>query len=150
MNDKSQPRGGRILIVEDDMMLALLLEDQLADLGYETVKAARVSKGVSLADLGYETIKAARVSSGVALAAKAQLAAAILDVNVAGEASYPVAWALRERRIPFIFATGYGAGGLAAEFRDGPTLNKPYSYDELRRVLARALNSGPSGEPPAD
>ena len=130
MNDASQPAAQRILIVEDDMMLALLLEDQLAELGYETIKAARVS-------------------SGVALAVTAPLAAAILDVNVAGEASYPVAWALRDRRIPFIFATGYGAGGLAAEFRDGPTLNKPYTYDDLQRVLAMALNDKPAKETPA-
>jgi hypothetical protein len=62
---------------------------------------------------------------------------------VAGEASYPVASALRSRRIPFVFATGYGAAGLAAEFRACPTLSKPYSYDDLNRVLSKALIPGP-------
>lgn len=111
----------QILIVEDDMMLALLLEDQLADLGYQSVKAASVDAGVRLAETE-------------------SLDAAILDVNVAGQASYPVASALRDRRIPFIFATGYGAGGLAAEFRTAPTLNKPYDHADLQRVLAAALD----------
>ena len=120
--------GHCILILEDDMMLALLLEDQLADLGYRTVKAARVSNGVGIAST-------------------ASLDGAILDVNVAGEASYPVAEALRERGIPFIFATGYGAGGLAPEFRNAPTLNKPYAYADLERVLAAAL-AAPQGTQP--
>jgi DNA-binding response OmpR family regulator len=109
-----------ILILEDDMMLALLLEDQLADLGYHTIKASRVANGARLA-------------------ATASLDGAILDVNVAGEPSYPVAFALRDRHIPFVFATGYGAAGLAAEFRASPTLNKPYTYADLQRVLAAAL-----------
>jgi DNA-binding response OmpR family regulator len=117
MSDGSQC----ILILEDDMMLALLLEDQLAELGYQTVKAARVANGIKLAS-------------------NASLDGAILDVNVAGEASYPVASALRDRRIPFVFATGYGAAGLIAEFRAVPTLNKPYSYADLGRVLAAAFN----------
>ncbi len=124
MNDAAEDAARTILIVEDDMMLALLLEDQLAELGYRTMKAARVAGAVSLA-------------------ASARLAGAILDVNVAGEASYPVAAALRARQIPFVFATGYGSGGLAAEFRACPTLNKPYSYDELDRVLAAALQPAP-------
>jgi DNA-binding NtrC family response regulator len=121
MNDCQGASGSRcILIVEDDMMLALLLEDQLADLGYRSVKAARVATAVQLAGT-------------------VALDGAILDVNVAGEASYPVASALRDRRIPFVFATGYGSAGLAAEFRACPTLNKPYTYDDLDRVLSKAL-----------
>ena len=116
--------GPCILILEDDMMLALLLEDQLADLGYRTIKAARVANGVRVAST-------------------ASLDGAILDINVAGEASYPVAQALRKRRIPFVFATGYGAGGLAPEFRNAPTLNKPYTYADLQRVLAAALEAAP-------
>ena len=109
-----------ILIVEDDMMLAMLLEDQLADLGHRTIKAARVATAVTIAG-------------------SAAIDAAILDVNVAGEPVYPVAEALRARGIRFAFATGYGNGGVAAEYRDSPTLGKPYSPGQLNQVVRKLL-----------
>lgn len=120
MNSAPAPISAAILIVEDDMMLAMLLEDQLADLGHRTIKAARVTTAVSIA-------------------VSAAIDAAILDVNVAGDPVYPVAEALRARGIPFAFATGYGNGGLKAEFRDSPTLNKPYAADELQRIVKKIL-----------
>ncbi len=77
--------GMRILIVEDEMMVAMMLEDMLTDLGCEVVKAARVAKAVHLI-------------------ATTAIDGAILDVNVAGEAVYPVAHELQSRGIPFIFS----------------------------------------------
>ncbi len=114
-----------ILIVEDDMMLAMLLEDQLADLGLRTITASRVA-------------------AAVPIAASEAIDAAILDVNVAGDPIYPVAEALRARGIRFAFATGYGVGGLKADYRDSPTLRKPYAVGELERTVNKLLSpAGP-------
>jgi hypothetical protein len=62
---------------------------------------------------------------------------AILDVNLNGDAVYPVAEVLARREIPFIFSTGYGERGLAETYRDRPTLQKPFQLDTLDRMLAR-------------
>lgn len=112
--------GMRILIVEDEMTVAMLLEDILTDLGCEVVKAGRVAKAIRIV-------------------AVEEIDGAILDVNVAGEAVYPVASELCERGIPFIFSSGYGAGGLAPEYRDRPTLSKPFQQEELAPMLANAI-----------
>ena len=128
MNDhEASSKPACILIVEDDMMLAMLLEDQLADLGHRTIKAARVATAVRM------------------IAGSAAIDAAILDVNVAGDLVYPVAEALRARGIPFAFATGYGNAGLKAEFRDSPTLSKPYAAGELKRILTQILSPARPG-----
>jgi CheY-like chemotaxis protein len=124
----TQPNGTLaglcILIVEDEMLVAMVLEDMLTELGCEVVKAARVSKAVQLVTT-------------------AAIDGAILDVNVAGEAVDPVAHALQERGIPFIFSSGYGAGGLPAEYRDRPTLSKPFQQEELAPMLVSAIQRGP-------
>lgn len=114
--------GQCILVVEDEMLLAMMLEDMLTDLGYRVVKASR----------------AARASTLVATAA---IDCAILDVNLNGETSYSVANELRQRDVPFVFATGYGAGGLHADYHGSPMLSKPFSQDELGRVLTKTLSS---------
>src|SRR5271155_2223369 len=94
--------GMRILVVEDEMMVAMMLEDMLTDLGCEVIKAGRVAKAFQLIATG-------------------GIDCAILDINVAGEPVYPVAQELEELGIPFIFSSGYGAGGLAAKYSDRPT-----------------------------
>jgi CheY-like chemotaxis protein len=109
-----------ILIVEDEMMVAMLLEDMLTELGCDVVKAARLAKAFHLI-------------------ATAVIDCAILDISVAGESVYPLANELRRRGIPFIFSSGYGAGGLAPEYRDHPTLSKPFQQDELAPMLAGAI-----------
>jgi CheY-like chemotaxis protein len=114
--------GQCILIVEDEMLLAMMLEDMLTDLGYCVVKAARVTKATDLA-------------------ATAAIDCAILDVNLGGETSYPVAKELHRRGIPFVFSTGYGTAGLRPEYHGSPILSKPYSLKDLQRVLAKALGS---------
>jgi CheY-like chemotaxis protein len=114
--------GRRILVVEDEMMLAMLLEDLLTELGCEVFKAARIAKAFELM-------------------ATAPIEAAILDVNVAGEPVYPIARALEERGIPFVFSTGYGAKGLPAEYQNRPTLSKPFQLANLAPTLAKAIQN---------
>jgi CheY-like chemotaxis protein len=116
------PSGLRILVVEDQMVLAMMLEDMLTDLGYRVVKAARVAKAVELA-------------------ATAAIDGAILDMNVAGEPVYPVAQELHDRGIPFLFATGYGPEGLRPDYRGWPILAKPFRLADLRRVTAATFGA---------
>jgi len=113
-----------VLMVEDEMNLAMMLEDILVDAGYRVLKAARVP-------------------SALALAAAEQIDAAILDVNLAGVKVFPVAAALHRRAIPFLFTTGYGQMGISAEYSDRPVLQKPYSLDQLLAMLD-AIMAGPA------
>jgi CheY-like chemotaxis protein len=113
-----------ILIVEDEMIVAMVLEDMLAELGCDVLKAARVAKAIHLI-------------------CTSAIDGAILDVNVAGDEVYPVAHELQERGIPFIFSSGYGAGGLPTEYRDRPTLSKPFLREELAPILVSAIQKSP-------
>jgi CheY-like chemotaxis protein len=118
--------GLRLLIVEDEAMVAMMVEDMLADLGCVVVDVAGT------------------LSRGLALVADGDLAldGAILDVNLGGEKVYPVAEALAARGIPFIFATGYGIAGIAEDFSHIPALAKPYEARALEMMLASALGRG--------
>ena len=70
--------------------------------------------------------------------------AAVLDLNLHGEESYPAAEILRGRRIPFVFATGYGSAALADPFQDVPLLTKPYVLDDLDRALHQVITAAGS------
>jgi CheY-like chemotaxis protein len=113
--------GRRVLIVEDELMIRMLLEDMLGELGY-TIAA-----------------QASRMDEALAAAERADFDLAILDVNLNGETSAPVAEALAARGCPFVFSTGYGNSGLPERFRDRPTLKKPFQIDGLGRTLESAL-----------
>lgn len=116
--------GLRILVVEDETVVSMLLEDMLAELGCEVVgPAARLGRALELAKTGAFDL-------------------AVLDVNLAGEEVYPVADALAVRGLPFVFATGYGKGGVRGAYRDRPTVQKPFQQPHLRRALADALAGG--------
>lgn len=115
-----QPGGPpRLLVVEDELMIRMLLEEMLAELGY-TVAA-----------------EAAHIDEALPLARNAEVDAAILDLNLNGQSVIPVADLLVERGVPFIFATGYGERGLPEAYRNHPTLQKPFEQDMLDRVLSR-------------
>jgi CheY-like chemotaxis protein len=114
------PDGLCVLVVEDEMLVAMMLERVLRDLGYRVIKAARVARATQLA-------------------ADAAIDAAILDVNLAGKPSYEVAETLRQRGIPFVIASGYDPGRLPAEFRDLAVLRKPYTPAQVERLLAEAI-----------
>jgi len=113
----------RILIVEDELMIRMLLEDMLSDLGYKV------------------TAEAGRVDEAIPLARDAEVDAAILDLNLNGQSVLPVAELLVDRGVPFIFATGYGERGLPECYRNHPTLQKPFEQGTLERVLARVFES---------
>lgn len=118
---EERQRSMRVLIVEDEVLIALHLADMLSDLGHEVVQSAH------------------HLAEAIRLAEVAVIDLAILDLNLGGMRSDPVAGILRRRGIPFIFATGYGASGLPAGFEDELILGKPYGEEELRRVLARLI-----------
>lgn len=114
--------GQRILIVEDEMLVAMLMEDMLTDLGYEVVGTA------------------SRVDTAVEMAQRETFDAAVLDVNLNGQDAYPVADTLIARGIPFAFATGYGEAGVREPYRSYPTLQKPFQQQHLKDVVATALS----------
>jgi CheY-like chemotaxis protein len=114
----------RVLVVEDELMIRMLLEDMLSELGY-TVAA-----------------EAARIEEALEAAKNADFDLAILDVNLDGQPISPVVDALVERGRPFVFATGYGERGLPEGYRDRPTLKKPFQLEGLQRMLESALHTG--------
>ncbi len=117
----SERRRLRILIVEDEMLVAMNIEDMLLELGHEVAGLA------------------GRLSPALALAGEAQFDVAMLDVNLAGEQSFPIADALAERGIPYLFATGYGREGLASGHEETPVLQKPYRDKQVEAALKRML-----------
>ena len=117
-------QGLRVLVVEDEALVSMLLEDMLADHGCEVAGvASRISQALDM------------VSGELAFDA------AILDVNLGGEPIFPVAEALAARGAPFVLATGYGAGGLPEAWRSRPTLQKPFSHDDVGKALAAAVSA---------
>jgi CheY-like chemotaxis protein len=110
----------RVLVVEDEMLVAMNIEDMLLDLGHEVVALA------------------GRLETALALAGEASFDVAMLDVNLAGQASFPVADVLRTRGIPYLFATGYGTQGIAEAHRQAPVLQKPFRARDLEEVLRAA------------
>lgn len=111
----------RVLVVEDEAMVAMLLEDMLLDLGCRAVEIA------------------SRLDTGVRAAQQGDFGFAVLDVNLDGVKSFPIADALRLRGIPFIFASGYGTSGLEQRYADVPTLQKPFRAADLASMVASAL-----------
>lgn len=122
MDDSGTGRAKRVLIVEDDVMIRMLIEDMLGDLGYAAA------------------VHAARLDDALAAARTADIDIAILDINLNGQTTGPVAEALDARGTPFIFATGYGEHGLPEAYRSRPTLKKPFQIDGLKRMLEQALS----------
>jgi CheY-like chemotaxis protein len=111
----------RVLIVEDEALVAMLIEDMLIDLGYEIAAVA------------------ARVEQALHYARDLQLDLALLDLNLSGRRTDEVAGVLAERGVPFVFATGYGAAGVKVEWHDVPVLQKPFQIEELAHAITRAL-----------
>jgi CheY-like chemotaxis protein len=108
----------RILVVEDEFLIRMLLEDMLTELGYELAGVA------------------GRVDEAAELAKTKEIDLAILDVNLDGSDVYPVADILIQRGVPFVFVSGYGGRGLPEAYSDRPTLQKPFQFDELEKTLA--------------
>jgi CheY-like chemotaxis protein len=115
------PVARRILIVEDEPMIVMMVETFLQELGWNVVGVVDT------------------LAQALAMARDADMDAALLDVNLNGLESFSVGDVLGERHIPFVFATGYGAKGIPDRFRGVPTLAKPYPCDELGRALHEAM-----------
>jgi CheY-like chemotaxis protein len=114
--------GKRVLVLEDEALIAAMVEDMLTDLGVVVVGPA------------------ATIERGLSLAQKEDLDAALLDVNIRSMRVYPVADALKQRGVPVLFATGYGQSGVD---RSGPAhiLEKPYTQEKLADALRLVLAS---------
>jgi CheY-like chemotaxis protein len=117
MTGETSDAGKRVLVVEDEMLIGMLLEDMLTDLGHQVV-------GVT-----------ARVKEALEAVRKDDFDFVILDVHLHGESAFPVADALIAAGRPFVFATGYGERGLPENYRKNPVLQKPFAKDDLERVL---------------
>lgn len=113
--------GVKVLVVEDEMMVSMLLEDMLTDMACVVVGPV------------------ARLDEALALARSAQLDCAILDMNLAGEPVFPLADHLKAEGVPFAFVTGYGESGLRDSDRGVPVLQKPFREADLARIL-RSIN----------
>ena len=109
--------GRRILLVEDEILICLLIETILSDAGYEVVVANTIEEAMDAIESG-------------------PLAAAILDLNLKGRKVYPVAEKLADSDIPFIFATG-GGGKDIEDFKDRPWVGKPFQEAELLVVVQK-------------
>jgi len=113
--------GMRVLIVEDEVLVAMSVEDMLADLGCAAaVSASSLTEALEKVKIG-----------GFDLA--------LLDVNLRGEKVFPVADALSDQGIPFAFASGYGAADVPEQFRTRPVVSKPFLVEELSATLSSAL-----------
>jgi DNA-binding LytR/AlgR family response regulator len=113
--------GLKVFIVEDESLVAMQLEDMLADIGCEVVGLAmKIERAL-------DTIE--RLSA---------IQIAILDVNIGGHKVYPVAARLRERGVPLVFATGYGREGVESEWQSYPILQKPYTTEQVELALETA------------
>lgn len=121
------PEGSRILVVEDDYLIAAMLKEILSAAGWRVVGPV------------------GRLAEAVETAAHQDCDAAVLDVNLAGEAIYPVAETLSRRKVPFLFLTGYGSGGSAQPFGERPRLGKPFRAHQLIDALTHLL-AAPAAE----
>jgi CheY-like chemotaxis protein len=114
-------QGLHVLLVEDEALVAMLLENMLDDLGCTVVgPAARLEEAQQLLD-------------------KEEVDAAVLDINLAGEKVFPVADRLASKDVPFVFASGYGEAGLDQRHQTHKVLQKPYSLAALRQALTQEV-----------
>ena len=114
--------GARILVLEDETLVSMMVEDMLLDLGCQIVGPfARLDQALAF------------------VSAKQDIDLALLDVNLAGERSFPVAELLKEQGTPFVFTTGYDESGMPDEWRGRPSLRKPFMMHEMATVLRKAL-----------
>jgi CheY-like chemotaxis protein len=116
--DANPGAGKRVLVVEDEPMIRLLLDDMLTDLGYSMAA------------------EAGRLDEALAVAKQAEFDVAILDVNLNGQAITPVVDVLVARGVPFVFVSGYARRGIPEAHSKIPLLQKPFQTEGLARALA--------------
>jgi CheY-like chemotaxis protein len=120
--------GNRVLLVEDEALVGMMMKDALNDLGYEIVGP-------------YSTVHEARDA-----VFQDDFHAAILDVNLHGEPVYPLADLIAARDLPFVFVTGYSAEGIDSRFAHVPVLQKPIERRQLQQIFGRRGGGGGEGD----
>jgi PAS domain S-box-containing protein len=119
--------GPRVLVVEDEALVAMMIQECLAEFGYQVI-----------GPISTTTEAAAKAKDG-------QFEAAVLDINLGDGAVYPIADMLAARGVPFVFVTGYEADSVDSRFRNIPILQKPIERDMLRRIFAVAAKASAAG-----
>jgi len=109
----------QVLLVEDEAIIAMLMEDMLAEFSCDVL----------------ETVGELDTATAAAMTTRSDMA--FVDVNLGGSPAYPVADILRARGIPFAFVTGYGSAGGSAAYADVPVLQKPFRAQELEAIIER-------------
>jgi CheY-like chemotaxis protein len=112
-----QMRDVSIFLVEDETLIRMMIAAMIAELGHTVVA------------------EAGNIADALALAKTADFEMAILDINLGGQRIDPVAEIIDGRRLPFIFASGYGAAGLPEKFRDRTVLRKPFLITRLAKAI---------------
>src|SRR5215210_3587188 len=113
----------RVLVIEDEALVAMLIEDMIHDSGDEVVGSA------------------CRLSDALVLVQETQADVAVLDLNLGGALAYPVADVLRQRGVPMVFTSGYGSAAPVNHFQDCPILDKPFDQNSLEQAIGTALRS---------
>jgi CheY-like chemotaxis protein len=127
MSEENKFSGLRVLVVEDEALVAMLVEDMLTDLGCTVVGPM------------------AELDEALAAVASEQIDCAVLDVNLAGKPIFPVADALKAKGVPFAFASGYGEAGVRDDLRSAPVLQKPFREADLARALGLLADARAAG-----
>jgi two-component SAPR family response regulator len=110
----------KVLVVEDESIVALDIENMLEEIGCKVVASVP------------------RLVKALYLASSLDIDLAVLDINLAGEVVYPLAFRLAERGIPFVFSTGYSTATLPSELRDRPLVKKPVTLGRLKKAVSMA------------
>ena len=113
--------GRSILIIEDEMLILMMIEDMLADLGCKSVSVA------------------SKIGPAITLIDGQVFDAAMVDLNLNGIASYPIADALIEHDVPYFFSTGSSVTNIRDGYRDQDVLKKPFTFEQLGNMLSRSL-----------
>ena len=114
-------QGVRVLLVEDEAIIAMTAEDMLEELGCALAATA------------------SSLEEAFACVEKSAFDVALLDINLNGRQSLPLAARLKEKGKPFVFTTGYGSAGSSADHADVPLVTKPYQINDLEGAIRQAL-----------
>ncbi len=118
--------GRRVLVIEDEMLILMMIEDMLADLGCESVAVA------------------SKIGPAISLIEGQEFDTAMLDLNLNGIESYPIADALTVRNVPYFFSTGNSLTTVKDGYRNQDVLKKPFTFEQLSNMLSRSLLRTPS------
>jgi len=121
----------RVLVVEDESLIAMLVEDGLETLGYEVVGPVGT------------------VDAALRIVEQTPFDLALLDINLGGKQSFPIAEALEARGIPYVFLTGYDRSSLPLAFQHRFGLQKPFRMSALQQALEKLQGSKRGGNAPA-